>query len=121
MNTNAEDRDINQVNRTIHEWMGRGSNWHVLDRYVIAVEYIDCATCDETLMEHLDNNPDYTSSLDAVAEAEKKAVEEFGRSEYYGHLEYQVGVDDLFAKYWVVTATALQRATAIFNLITENK
>jgi hypothetical protein len=108
-----------EINRLVHQAMDAGC-YHESDDTERAT--VTCKHCGNGFgggaWERA--NPDYTTDLNAVTKAEAFAIEKAGRSEYYGCLEYQVGIEDLFAKYWVVTATAEQRAKAVLSALNIN-
>lgn len=64
------------INAKIHKFLGRGDDWHELDEWLIAGEYLNCNHCDVTFMEHYDNNPRYSDDgnamLDLLAELRKR-------------------------------------------------
>lgn len=120
--------DAEQINKRIHEWLGRGENWHRLDvgNLVGEPEYPICGQCDEIVPECIEANPLYTTDLNAVRKAELKCIEEFGRDAYLNALTDQVVVlgdfnerdtDDLA----IATASALTRAQAVCDVLEVGK
>lgn len=112
-----------EINQTLHQFMGK-TDWHLLDEYTIAQDYINCNRCDATVMEHFENNPNYTVSLDAVAPVEAKVIEVKGDA--YLSMLYRI-LDETKVDGWItvdaVTAPANVRALACYEVITnkENK
>lgn len=111
--------DAEKINRAIHEWLGRGEDWH---EFEWEAGESDCQRCSKNIVDHLDAFPDYTTDLNAVREAELKCIEEFGRDAYLNALTDQVVVlgdfnerdtDDLA----IATASALTRAQAVCDVL----
>lgn len=101
------DKTTNQI---IHEWL-RGGCAH-------DAQFCRAGECIAS----------YTSDLNAVREAELKAIEEFGQFKYldalylvmFGTVDAQTIVTDLKQRVNMITAPASVRAQAIRKLVEEN-
>lgn len=115
-----------ELNRFVHEKV-LGKCWHEFSGLPDNPAYKTpiCDHCEQFI--DTAENPDYTSSLDAVAEAERVVVEKFGAQKYGQyllsvvtdiHLVAEYGFSDTPAIGWqnitkLVTASAEQRCGAI--------
>lgn len=114
------------INERIHKWLGRGDCVHEFPTPSPNPQLYAswCSRCLYYI--HPANTYDYTNDLNAVAEAEAKAVEEFGREQYVYALDCIVNeAEEVKGAYvWssgelinFATATAEQRSKAILSLI----
>jgi hypothetical protein len=132
--------DSNETNRIIFQWLHPDQCWHAW-RPDAQIHYFRCSKCDETrgslyVDEQHDGNPSYSSSLDAISVAEKKALEsDLGRA-YVRILAEAVFINaDRWSRaneewqkvlmtpadaFMLATAPAEVRASAIRKLIEEN-
>ena len=121
--------DAETINRKIHEWMGKCWHepksapskwgWDLIAR---------CSKCDcqDAWRGNDFVRPLYTTDLNAVREAELKCIEEFGAEEYLTVLTGQVlafvsfdsAVEEEAA---IATATALERAQAVYDVLEKGK
>ena len=104
------DKTTNQI---IHEWLGKC--WHntVADPSGFGRR---CAVCRMTFWDDQKILPDYENDLNAVREAELKAIEEFGELMYWDELERGLEHPTTVN---AITAPASVRAEAIRNLVEE--
>lgn len=148
---------MKSTNQVIFEWLNPDACWHEYDpnrrawipkqglvfTKCVSNERVNiCIKCgkdagiplqvnDEPLVSTAINVPDYKNDLNAVREAELKAVEVFGRDEYIKALETECEAIALIEElgviswgdllYTMVLALAPVRAEAVRKLILEKK
>lgn len=117
--------DAEQINKRIHEWLGKC--WHDIQEFIEGYKTgRKCIRCNKSFTLISWKSPDYTTDLNAVREAELKCIEEFGAEEYLTVLTGQVlafvsfdsAVEEEAA---IATATALERAQAVYDVLEEGK
>jgi len=112
--------DAEKINRTIHEWLGRGEDWH---EFEWEAGESDCQRCSKNMADHLDAFPDYTTNLNAVREAELKCTEEFGEVAYLDALSHRNATDK--GPFTELTRCAIapadKRAQAVCDVLEKGK
>lgn len=123
--TEERKMDAEQINKRIHEWLGKC--WHDIQEFIEGYKTgRKCIRCNKSFTLISWKSPDYTTDLNAVREAELKCIEEFGAEEYLTVLTGQVlafvsfdsAVEEEAA---IATATALERAQAVYDVLEEGK